>query len=197
MIDIPECYQFWPVLLSKISVNLYHGSTGLLYIYAMSSMKFWTRKPVWMKHRNRWIGWKTKGSGMDGMPPEFYKCSKSLLLSYYAHQPRYSTMCLIPNSTRSCGVRDWSTHFTSRVKLAKFKESLGVAGSVFISLYVCFIDFKYTFDLVNRSASLFKLFNSGIRGRFFTVVKSMFKHANSHMKWNWILEDIFESLNSV
>ena len=87
---------------------------------------------------------------------------------------------------------------------------MGVAGSVLIlnelidktktcgrSLYVCFIDFKSTFDLVNRSAPLFKLFDSDIWGRFFTEVKSMYEHANSRMKWNWRLEYIFESLNSV
>ena len=34
-------------------------------------------------------------------------------------------------------------------------------------LYTCFIDFKSAFDLINRSALLYKLLNQGYTGKFF------------------------------
>ena len=90
-----------------------------------------------------------------------------------------------------------------------FKENTGATDSTFIlnglidkakaysrPLFVCFIDFKSAFDLVNRSALLYKL-NYGISGNFFAVIRSMFKNASSRVKWNGELGNIFENVNGV
>ena len=91
-----------------------------------------------------------------------------------------------------------------------FKENAGAIDSVFIlnglidkakaygrPLYVCFIDFKSAFDLINRSALLFKLLNCGIDGKFLTVIKSMFKKATSRVKWNGRLGEMFQNVSGV
>ena len=54
-------------------------------------------------------------------------------------------------------------------------------------LYACFVDFKSAFDLINRSALLYKLMNQGCNGKFLTVIKSMFRNATSRVKWEDIL----------
>ena len=91
-----------------------------------------------------------------------------------------------------------------------FKENTGATDSIFIlnglidkakaysrPLFVCFIDFKSAFDLVNRFALLYKLLNYGISGNFFAVIRSMFKNASSRVKWNGELGNIFENVNGV
>ena len=52
-------------------------------------------------------------------------------------------------------------------------------------LYVCYVDLKSAFDTVNRAALLFKLRQQGVSGKYFSVVKSMFKKAKSTVKWKF------------
>ena len=96
------------------------------------------------------------------------------------------------------------------VPLGLFKENTGATDSIFIlnglidkakaysgPLFVCFIDFKSAFDLVNRSALLYKLLNYGISRNFFAVIRSMLKNASSRVKWNGELGNIFENVNGL
>ena len=46
-------------------------------------------------------------------------------------------------------------------------------------LYTCFVNFRSAFDLINRSALLFKLTNKGYTGKFLSVIQSMFQNATS------------------
>lgn len=43
------------------------------------------------------------------------------------------------------------------------------------STFACFVDFKKAFDCVNRNLLLFKLLSSGINGKFYNAIKSLFK----------------------
>ena len=52
-------------------------------------------------------------------------------------------------------------------------------------LFVCFIDFKSAFDLLKRSAFLFKLVNSIIREEMFTVVKKHVWTCQISRKMDW------------
>ena len=64
-------------------------------------------------------------------------------------------------------------------------------------LYACFVDFKSAFDLINRSALLYKLMNQGCNGKFLAVIKSMFRNATSRVKWGGHLGEIFENIYGV
>ena len=64
-------------------------------------------------------------------------------------------------------------------------------------LYTCFVDFKSAFDLINRSALLFKLINQGCVGKFLSVIQSMFLNATSHVKWGGHHGEIFENMYGV
>ena len=64
-------------------------------------------------------------------------------------------------------------------------------------LYTCFIDFKSAFDLINRSALLYKLLNQGCTGKFLSVIQSMFRNARSRVKWGGQQGEIFENMYGV
>ena len=64
-------------------------------------------------------------------------------------------------------------------------------------LYTCFIDFKSAFDLINRSALLYKLVNQGCTGTFLSVIQSMFRNARSRVKWGGKQGEIFENMYGV
>ena len=49
-------------------------------------------------------------------------------------------------------------------------------------LYCCFVDFQKAFDNVWHDALLLKLFNCGITGKMFNIVKSMYDNAYIHTK---------------
>ena len=49
-------------------------------------------------------------------------------------------------------------------------------------LYVCFVDFKSAFDLVNRQALFYKLKCQDIKGNFYKVIRSMLTKAKSRVK---------------
>ena len=63
--------------------------------------------------------------------------------------------------------------------------------------YVCFIDLKSAFDMIIRSALLFKLRRQGIKGKFFSVINSMFKKATSTVKWDGQLGETFDNICGV
>ena len=64
-------------------------------------------------------------------------------------------------------------------------------------LYTCYIDFKSAFDLINRSALLFKLLNQGCTGKFLSVIQSMFRNATSRVKWGGQHGEMFENMYGV
>lgn len=49
-------------------------------------------------------------------------------------------------------------------------------------LYVCYVDLKSAFDSVNRAGLLMKMRSQGIKGKFFSVIKSMFSKSKSTIK---------------
>ena len=63
--------------------------------------------------------------------------------------------------------------------------------------YVCYIDLKSAFDMIIRAALLFKLRRQGIKGKFFSVINSMFKKATSTVKWDGQLGETFENMCGV
>ena len=58
-------------------------------------------------------------------------------------------------------------------------------------LYTCFIDFQKAFDTVCREALLFKLYNLGIRGKFFGCLKYMYSNSKAKIK---LINKVFESI---
>ena len=60
-------------------------------------------------------------------------------------------------------------------------------------LYVCFVDFKSAFDLINHKALLYKLMSKQYGGRMFDIIKSMFMRSKSQVKWNGEIGDIFDN----
>ena len=49
-------------------------------------------------------------------------------------------------------------------------------------LYSCFIDYRKAFDTVCREALLFKLFNLGIKGKFFNCIHHMYTNSKAKIK---------------
>ena len=64
-------------------------------------------------------------------------------------------------------------------------------------LYVCYVDFKSAFDRIDRSALMYKLLSNGISGKYFNILKSMYKNSKSRVKWDSHLGKIFENLKGV
>ena len=64
-------------------------------------------------------------------------------------------------------------------------------------LYVCFVDFKSAFDLINRKALLYKMENQNIRGNFFKTIRSMLNNAKTRVKWDSELGEIIENTQGV
>ena len=58
-------------------------------------------------------------------------------------------------------------------------------------LYTCFIDFQKAFDTVCREALLFKLYNLGIRGKFFGCLKYMYSNSKAKIK---LINKVSESM---
>ena len=49
-------------------------------------------------------------------------------------------------------------------------------------LYSCFVDYAKAFDTVCREALLFKMWNYGVRGKFFDCLAYMYKNSNAKVK---------------
>ena len=91
-----------------------------------------------------------------------------------------------------------------------FKKDAPVTDNVFIlngiiektkaemkPLYICFVDFKSAFDLVNRQALFYKLRKQDIKGKFYKIIRSMLMNAKSKVKWNANLGNIVDNLYGV
>ena len=61
-------------------------------------------------------------------------------------------------------------------------------------LYSCFIDFKKAFDTVCREALLYKLYNLGVRGKFFNCLHHMYTNSKAKIK---LIHKISESLDVI
>ena len=57
--------------------------------------------------------------------------------------------------------------------------------------FCAFIDFKKTFDLVNRDFLLHKLQKLGIDGKFYFSIKSLYTHTRSRVQVNDIMTEWF------
>ena len=60
------------------------------------------------------------------------------------------------------------------------------------ALYICFIDFRKAFDKLNRNALLYKLINTGISGKFYNLVKSMYSHNKTCVKVDNQITEYFD-----
>ena len=73
-----------------------------------------------------------------------------------------------------------------------FKKDTPVTDNIFIlngiiekqkankkPLYICFVDFKSAFDLINRQALFYKLRKNDIQGKFYKIIRSMLKNAKN------------------
>ena len=60
-------------------------------------------------------------------------------------------------------------------------------------LYTCSVDFTKAFDLIDRTASYYKLLNRGINGNLLNVIGSMFSKAECRVKWDSRISDILKS----
>ena len=91
-----------------------------------------------------------------------------------------------------------------------FREKHGAVDNAFIldsiidinkargrPTYVCYIDLKSAFDMIIRAALLCKLRKQGIKGKFFAVISSMFKKAQSTVKWAGEIGETFDNLCGV
>ena len=91
-----------------------------------------------------------------------------------------------------------------------FREKHGAVDNAFIldsiidinkargrPTYVCYIDLKSAFDMIIRAALLWKLRKQGIKGKFFAVISSMFKKAQSTVKWAGEIGETFNNLCGV
>ena len=58
-------------------------------------------------------------------------------------------------------------------------------------LYCCFIDFSKAFDYVERNTLLATLIKRGIRGKMLTVLKSIYSHVKSSVRFNNNLSNEF------
>ena len=58
-------------------------------------------------------------------------------------------------------------------------------------MYTCFIDYRKAFDTVSREALLYKLYQLGIQGRFFTCLEHMYSNSKAKIK---LLNKISEAL---
>jgi hypothetical protein len=59
------------------------------------------------------------------------------------------------------------------------------------STFACFVDFKKAFDCVNRDLLLFKLFSSGINGKFYNAIKLFYKDPIACVQINNLRTDWF------
>ena len=52
------------------------------------------------------------------------------------------------------------------------------------SLHLCFVDFKKAYDSVWRDGLFYKLLKSGVRGKTFNVIQSMYSQSECYIKIN-------------
>ena len=64
-------------------------------------------------------------------------------------------------------------------------------------LYICYVDFKSAFDLINRKALLYKIMKKQYGGKMYDIIKSMFNKSKSQVKWNGEIGDIFDNEHGV
>ena len=76
-----------------------------------------------------------------------------------------------------------------------FKPGYGTTDAIFTShcyierftkkkkLYCCFVDYRKAFDSVNKHNLLFKLARSGIIGKLYGIIKSMYDSLKSSVKF--------------
>ena len=64
-------------------------------------------------------------------------------------------------------------------------------------LYVCFVDFKSAFDMINRKALLYKMANQHIGGNFFKIIRSMLNKAKGRVKLDSELGELIENTQGV
>ena len=64
-------------------------------------------------------------------------------------------------------------------------------------LYLCFVDFQKAYDSVWRDALMLKLLRSGIKGKFFDIVRQMYKDCSSCIRSEGILSDKFDCITGV
>ena len=59
-------------------------------------------------------------------------------------------------------------------------------------LYCCFVDYRKAFDSVNRYKLLFKLARSGITGKLYGIIKSMYESLKSSVKFQCQFSQFFD-----
>jgi len=59
------------------------------------------------------------------------------------------------------------------------------------TLYTAFVDFTKAFDYLVRDVIWHKLIKYGVRGKMLDIIKSMFEHVRSRVKYNNTLSDDF------
>ena len=59
-------------------------------------------------------------------------------------------------------------------------------------LYCCFVDYHKAFDSVNRYKLLFKLARSGITGKLYGIIKSMYESLKSSVKFQCQISQFFD-----
>ena len=64
-------------------------------------------------------------------------------------------------------------------------------------LYICFVDFKSAFDLINRKALLYKIMKKQYGGKMYDIIKNMFDKSKSQVKWNSEISDTFDNPRGV
>ena len=52
-------------------------------------------------------------------------------------------------------------------------------------LYVCYVDFRKTFDSVDRPSMLQKLFQKGVDGNFYDLIKDMYSNTLYSCKFQY------------
>ena len=91
-----------------------------------------------------------------------------------------------------------------------FKKDTPVTDNIFIlngiiekykackkTLYICFVDFKSAFDVIDRQALLYKLQKQDIKGNFYRILRSMLTKAKSRVKWDSKIGELFNNLYGV
>ena len=86
-----------------------------------------------------------------------------------------------------------------------FKPGYGTTDAIFLlhtviskvlsskkKLYCCFVDYRKAFDSVNRYKLLFKLARSGITGKLYGIIKSMYESLKSSVKFQCQFSQFFD-----
>ena len=60
-------------------------------------------------------------------------------------------------------------------------------------LFCCFVDFKKAYDFIDRNCLWFKLINSGVDGKLFSIIQSMYESVKLRVKHMNTLSDFFNS----